>query len=99
MTDVPGLTFSVVPVADGWRLEGRLQLKGRRVRLGGGGVVPATVSPSPMLVDGAADWHVADSFPNRGDLVDGLAATSASLVDDLHAAAGDRWPPPPERRS
>ena len=90
VSDVPCLSFAASPAAAGWKLVARLRVLGRRVPLSRR-VLPAAVSPAPVLADGPADWRVEEPFAGRAALVAGVAAASASLVADLHDVAGDRW--------
>jgi hypothetical protein len=98
ITDVSGLMLSIVRQDDGWQLQARLRLRGRRIALGGRLLIPPAVSPGPVLEDGAADWMVKELFPTREALVAGVVAKSAELVSDLHEVAGNRWPLPRPRR-
>ncbi len=97
VADVPGLTFTIAPASGGWQMTGRLKLPRRNVPLGGH-VLPSAVGPLPVLTDGVADWGADQFFADRAALVEGAARESASIVDDLKDAAGDRWPHPPRRR-
>lgn len=97
VTDTPGLTFAVERLAEGWRLEGRLKLRGRRVPLSGS-VVPPGMGPVPVLADGPGEWWTDERFPDRAALVAGVTESSRALAADLRQIAGDRWPAPPRRR-
>jgi uncharacterized protein (TIGR02996 family) len=97
VADAPGLTFAVERLAEGWRLEPRLRLGGRRVPLSRH-VVPSAVSDAPVLADGPAEWWVEERFPDRAALVEGVVPSSRMLVADLRQIAGDRRPSPPRKR-
>jgi len=97
ITDVPGLCFEIDPTGREWRVIARLKLPARRVTLGGG-PIPATVAPRPVLAESGADWWAEERFPDRAALVGRIGPVSALLVDDLRDAAGDRWPSPPSGR-
>jgi hypothetical protein len=60
-------------------------------------VVPAAVSPLPVLVEEKAEWRAEEPCPDRKALVAGIVPASAPLAADLREAAGDRWPSPPAK--
>ncbi|VTU00895.1 unnamed protein product [Gemmataceae bacterium] len=97
VADAPGLTIAVERLAEGWRLEARLRLGGRRVPLSRH-VVPSAVSEAPVLADGPAEWWVEERFADRAALVEGVVPSSRMLVADLWWIAGDRRPSPPRKR-
>ncbi len=95
--DVPGLSFEVDRLPDGWRLSGRVRLPRRNVPMTGR-ASPSIIAPGAVLTQSPADWAADQLFADRTALVEGAARECAALVDDLKAAAGDRWPRPPLRR-
>ncbi len=92
ITDLPGLMFRFEPVKGSWRIEARLRVKGRRIRLNGNGIVPAVFSPTPFLEESAADWWVRDTRADRAALVADIVPLCNSLMEELSEEAGDRWP-------
>jgi uncharacterized protein (TIGR02996 family) len=97
IVDVPGLTFAIDKRHSEWRLTARLKAPPQRIPFMGG-PIPTSYSPSPFLMETAADWGVEELYPTRAALIAGVTATSVSLVRDLHETAGDRWPGPPHNR-
>jgi uncharacterized protein (TIGR02996 family) len=94
ITDIRGLSFAIDQQTSEWRLTARLKAPPQRIPFMGG-PIPSSVAPSPFLMETAADWRVEELFPTREALLAGATTTSASLIDDLQAAAGNRWPRPP----
>ncbi len=97
ITEVPGLSFSIVPKPGSWILVARLKVPTKRIPLMGG-PIPSSVSPSPVLIETNADWGVEEGFPSRAALVSAAAQTSRMLANDLREAAGTRWPRPVRSR-
>jgi uncharacterized protein (TIGR02996 family) len=97
VSDVPGLTFQIERLAEGWRLTGQVRLPRQNVPLIRH-AVPTAISPAAVLTHSAADWAADQFFADRAALVEGVAKESASIVADLMDTAGDRWPRPPRRR-
>lgn len=98
ISDVPGLSFAIVQERTGWTLSARLKVPSQRIPLTGGGPIPASYSPRPMLIETDADWTVEEHFPSRLALITEVQAISESLVRDLREVAGTRWPRPPISR-
>ncbi|QJW99874.1 TIGR02996 domain-containing protein [Frigoriglobus tundricola] len=96
-TDVPGLTFAVERVEQGWRITGRLRTPRRNVPLTGS-ALPSAMAPGAVLAQSSADWAADQFFADREALVQGAARECSLIVDDLKDVAGDRWPRPPRRR-
>lgn len=96
-SDVPGLSFQIERLADGWQLTGQVRLPRRNVPLIGQ-AIPSAISPGAVLIHSDAEWGADQFFADRVTLVAGIAKESASIVADLMDAAGDRWPHPPRRR-
>jgi hypothetical protein len=63
-----------------------------------GHAIPSAIAPAAVLAQSPAEWAADQFFADRAALVAGVARESASLVEDLKDAAGDRWPRPPRRR-
>jgi hypothetical protein len=97
VSDVPGLSFEVQRLAEGWRVTGRVRLPRRNVPLTGNAVLTA-ISPGAVLTHASAEWAADQFFADRSALVVGAAKESAAIMDDLKDAAGERWPRPPRRR-
>jgi len=97
IVDVPGLTFAIDQHHSEWRLTARLKAPPQRIPFMSG-PIPTSYSPSPFLMETAADWGVEELFPTRAALVTLVTATSVSLVYELRETAGDRWPSPPHNR-
>jgi uncharacterized protein (TIGR02996 family) len=98
ISDIAGLTFTIGPTTEGWRLAAQLRLRRRRVPMTAGGVVPAAVSPQPFLIDEAGDVEVESLFPDRAALIAGVHTRSLELVTELRETVGDRWQGPTRRR-
>jgi len=98
ISDVPGLTFALATREGTWILTGTLTLPRRRRSLARG-PIPSALAPAVVLVDEGGEWAADQLFAGRSELVGWVAAAAARLVADLSAAAGDRWPSPPRRRS
>jgi uncharacterized protein (TIGR02996 family) len=96
-SDVPGLSFEIRRVSNGWGLTGRVRLLRRNVPLTGH-AVPAAIAPGAVLTDPATEWAADQFFADRAALIAGIARESAAIVEDLKDAAGDRWPRPRQRR-
>ena len=96
-TDVPGLSFTVEQLEQGWRITGRLKTPRRTVPLTGSEVSFAYVSGA-VLTQSSADWAANEFLPDRDALIQGVTKECALIADDLKDAAGARWPPPPGRR-
>jgi len=96
-TDVPGLTFAVEPLEQGWRITGRLKTPRRNVpltRL----ALPTAIASSAVVAQSSTDWVTDQFFADRDALIRDAAKECALIVEELKDAAGDRWPPPPRRR-
>jgi uncharacterized protein (TIGR02996 family) len=94
VADRPGFGYRVEPpkTATGmWRLVSVLRVPARRVRIGGGPIVPA-LAPGPFLVESADEWNAAHEYPTRAALVADIVPASCRLADELIEVAGDRWP-------
>lgn len=95
-TDVPGLSFVVEQLKQGWQLTGRVHLPRRNVPLTRH-TIPTAIAPGAVLTHASAEWAADQFFADRTALVAEIAKESASIVEDLKDAAGDRWPSPPRR--
>jgi uncharacterized protein (TIGR02996 family) len=91
IADVLGLSFSIGQRDAGWVLSARLHVPSRRIPLLSG-PIPTSYSPSPFLIETAADWSVEERFPTRAELIARLVTESKSFIDDLREVAGNRWP-------
>ena len=98
ISDVPGLSFTFSQRRTGWTLSARLKVPSHRFPLSGGGPIPTSYSPSPVLVESDADWTVEENFSSRPALLGEARSVSESLVRDLREVAGTRWPRPPVSR-
>jgi hypothetical protein len=95
-SDVPGLSFALEPIADGWRITGRVRMPRRNIPLTELAIPPA-MAPGAVLTQ-SPEWAADQFFADRTALIEGAARECAAIVDDLKDAAGDRWPRPPHRR-
>lgn len=70
-SDVPGLSFAVERLAQGWRLTGRVRLPRRNVPLTGHGI-PTAIAPGAVLTEARAEWSADQFFADRAALVAAL---------------------------
>ncbi len=101
VTDVPGLRFSIDAPTDerpDWRLSATLTLRPRR-RPGMLRRLTNLVATEEHRQRPVApyQWEAERRFPDRAALAGLIDAVSIVLVEEVRAAADNRWPPPPER--
>ena len=82
MSDVPGLSFELERLTEGWRITSRVRMPRRNVPLSGS-ALPSAMAPGAVLTQTSLEWAADQFFADRTALVAGVARECAALVDDL----------------